>query len=323
MGAAARSSGDGDHLITAHELAERLHDPNLRVIDASFELLDPAAGAALYAAGHVPGAIHLDLDTDLSGPLGAGGGRHPLPDMEAFAATLGERGIGQGNDVVVYDQSGGMYAARAWWLLRYAGHRHTRFLAGGIGEYRRAGGRLTTDVPRHAATTFELDLRPDMVATAAEVLRRLGDPTLVLLDARAPERYRGEVEPLDPQAGHIPGARNLPYTAVLDGGRFLAPARLAEQLASGLGTGHFEQLATELGHPQADATAAGSRAHVGAGTDIVAYCGSGVSAAQLVLAFEVAGVTGVRLYPGSWSEWSSDPDKPVATGNRDGAVVGE
>jgi thiosulfate/3-mercaptopyruvate sulfurtransferase len=301
MGAATGSSTERDQLITPHELSARLDDPNLRVIDASFELLDPAAGAAVYAAGHVPGAVHLDLDKDLSGPRGAGGGRHPLPDMDVFAATLGERGVGRGNEVVVYDQTGGMYAARAWWLLRYAGHERVRFLDGGVLEYTRAGGPLTTDVRRYPATTFQLDLQSDMVATAVEVLDRLNDPALVLLDARAPERYRGEVEPIDARAGHIPGARNLPYTSVLDAGRFLPSHVLAERLAAGL-----EQ-------PLDRITEGAAAAELGA-ADVVAYCGSGVSAAQLVLAFEIAGVRGVRLYPGSWSEWSSDPVKPVATG---------
>jgi len=293
MSALARPFGEGGQLIAAHELALRLDAPNLRVIDASFELLDPQAGAAMYAAGHVPGAVHLELDRDLSGPLGAGGGRHPLPDMQRFAAKLGSLGIGVENDVVVYDQEGGMYAARAWWLLRYAGHKRVRFLDGGLAEYTRAGGTLTTDLPRHARATFELAVVPGMVATGAELSGRLSDPLLVLLDARAPERYRGEVEPIDAKAGHIPGARNLPHTAVLDGGRLLAPGPLAERLG-----------AADL-----------------AGADVVAYCGSGVSAAQLVLAFEVAGLPDVRLYPGSWSEWSSDPEKPVATMGPDGAAV--
>ncbi|HET8984952.1 MAG TPA: sulfurtransferase, partial [Trueperaceae bacterium] len=296
-------------------------------------LLDPLAGAALYAAGHVPGAVHLDLDKDLSGPLGAGGGRHPLPDMHVFVATLGERGVGRGNEIVVYDQMGGMYAARAWWLLRYAGHDQVRFLDGGLREYTRAGGPLTTDVPRRAQVTFALDLRPAMVATAAEVLGRLDDPTLVLLDARAPERYRGEVEPLDAKAGHIPGARNLPYTEVLEAGRFLPPGRLGDRLAGGLGDrlagrlgdrlagGLGDRIAVQLADQQADRSAGVTGAVDLEADNVVAYCGSGVSAAQVVLAFEVAGMSGVRLYPGSWSEWSSDPAMPVATGGRDGVAV--
>ena len=283
MSAHADTVGVGGKLISAPELMARLGDPALRIIDASFELMDPAAGERLYAAGHVPGAVHLDLDRDMSSPPGAGG-RHPLPDMRAFAATLGALGIGNDDEIVVYDQSGGMYAARAWWLLRYAGHGAVLFLDGGLAEYVRSGGQLDTTVPRHPPSTFALALAHEMVATGDEVLRRLGDPALVLLDARAPERYRGEVEPLDAQAGHIPGARNLPYTVVLDGGRLLEADRLAEALG-----------AAEL-----------------AGSDVVAYCGSGVSAAQLILALEVAGLPGVRLYPGSWSEWSADPERPVA-----------
>lgn len=293
MSSVAGSFGAGSQLIAAPELLTRLDDPNLRVVDASFELLDPLVGAARYARGHVPGAVHLDLDRDLCGPLGAGGGRHPLPDMQRFVAKLGELGIGRDHEVVVYDQTGGMYAARAWWLLRFAGHERVRFLDGGLAEYVRGGGTLTTVTPGHAATTFVLDLVPGMVATGAEVFERLSDPALVLLDARAPERYRGEIEPIDAKAGHIPGARNLPYTAALDGGKLWAPGQLAARLA-----------AADL-----------------AGADVVAYCGSGVSAALLVLALEVAGRPDVRLYPGSWSEWSSDPHRPVATVGPDGAVV--
>src|SRR5690606_14356811 len=176
-----------------------------------------------------------------------------------------------------------------WWLLRYAGHQRVRFLDGGLAAYERAGGELTTAVPRHAPATFELALAPGMVATGQEVHGRLDDPTLVLLDARAPERYRGEIEPLDAKSGHIPGARNLPYTLAMGAGGLLEREALAQTLDT---------------------------ASV-AGADVVAYCGSGVSAAHLILALEAAGLPGVRLYPGSWSAWSSDPEMPVATGDDD------
>lgn len=279
-------SGSRRHLIDASELVAGLADPDLRVIDARFELLDPPAGRAQYLTGHVPGAVHLDLDRDLSSAPGAVGGRHPLPDMTRFAERLGAAGVGRDNRVVVYDQNGGMYAARAWWLLRYAGHERVYFLDGGLDAYLRAGGELSTEPPRWSPTEFALDVRSDMIASVDEVERRLQDDGLVLLDARAPERYRGEVEPLDSQAGHIPGARNLPFTVAQGADGLLSEDALRQRL----GVDHLT------------------------GREVVAYCGSGVSAAHLILSLAVAGRDGVRLYPGSWSEWSRDPRRPVATG---------
>lgn len=272
------------NLISATELLEQLGRPDLRVVDARFELMEPDFGARAYAAGHVPGAVHLDLDKDLSSVPAAHGGRHPLPNMERFAARLGELGIGTRDPVVVYDQSGLMYAARAWWLLRYAGHRHVRFLDGGLAAYLEAGGELTTTAPTPQATTFELDLQEHMVVQAEHVAASAGRPDVLVLDARAGERYRGEVEPLDPKAGHIPGARNRFYQDALAGGRFRPRAQLQQFVA-----------------PAAEAQ------------EVIAYCGSGVSAAHLLLTLEEAGVTGAKLYAGSWSDWSSYDHLPVAT----------
>lgn len=283
------------NLIGAAELVERLGDPWLRVVDARFELGRPAAGRALYDAGHVPRAVHLDLDEDLAAPARHGHGRHPLPDMADFADTLGSLGIDRQSEVVVYDQTGTMYAARAWWLLRYAGHRNTRFLDGGLQAYLAAGGPLTRATAVPEPTRFELDVQQQLVINADELKRRLGEPGLTVLDARAPERYRGEVEPLDDQAGHIPTALNRPFAASLEGGVLLSGARLAE--VHGVG-----ELAT--------------------GAEVVAYCGSGVSAAHLILALEEAGLAGVKLYPGSWSEWSSLPGHPLAAGPEPGDVDG-
>ncbi len=275
-------------LVRAEELVARLGEPGLRVVDARFELSDPPAGPALYAAGHVPGAVYLDLDRDLAAPPGERG-RHPLPDPAALARRLGELGVGDEHEVVVYDQTGTMYAARAWWLLRYLGHERARFLDGGYAAYLAAGGPVDAATPRHRPATLTARLRPGMVAEAEELLSRLGDPRLVLLDARAPERYRGEVEPLDAVAGHIPGALNRPYTASAGEGGLLDTAALRE--------------VHRVAELPADA-------------DVVAYCGSGVSAAHLVLALEVAGRGGVRLYPGSWSEWSRR-GLPAATGDEE------
>lgn len=273
------------NLISAAELVSLLGMPDLRVVDARFELMDPAFGAAAYAAGHVPGAVHLDLDADLSSKPGRHGGRHPLPDMDAFAAKLGALGVGQENPVVVYDQAGSMYAARAWWLLRYAGHENVRYLDGGLAAYLAAGGKLSTEPAQHPAATFELRLRPGMVVDANYVTARREDPAVVIMDARAGERYRGEVEPLDPKAGHIPGAINRFYQDALQDGLFKDAAELREFVAP---------------------------AH--AADEVIAYCGSGVSGAHLVLALEEAGVKGAKLYAGSWSDWSSYDRLPVATG---------
>jgi len=275
-------------LISARELVARLGEPGLRVIDARFELGLPTAGEAMYAAGHVPGAVYLDLDRDLAAPPGERG-RHPLPDPDELARKLGALGVGDEHEVVVYDQTGTMYAARAWWLLRYLGHARVRFLDGGFKAYAAAGGPDSVEVPRHPPATFTARPRPDMVVEAEELLRRLDDPKLVLLDARAPERYRGEVEPLDAVAGHIPGAVNRPYMNGLGGGGLLPPEELRR-------VHRVDELPD--------------------GAEVVAYCGSGVSAAHLVLALEVAGRTGVRLYPGSWSEWSRR-GLPAATGDEE------
>ncbi len=276
------------NLISAEDLMSRLTEPDLRIIDVRFELTEPAVGAEQYALGHVPGAVYLDLDKDLSSEPGQHGGRHPLPDMAEFAAKLGQLGVGRHNPVVVYDQSGTMYAARAWWLLRYAGHDAVRFLDGGLAAYLAAGGRLTQAVPQHEAVPFELDLRSEMVVDAAEVEAALEREDVLIMDARAGERFRGEVEPLDPKAGHIPGAVNRFYQDALEGGRFKAPQRLAEFVA-----------------PAQDAG------------EVIAYCGSGVSGAHLVLALAEAGVENARLYAGSWSDWSSYDHLPVATGESD------
>ncbi|MFA5551651.1 MAG: sulfurtransferase [Trueperaceae bacterium] len=273
------------NLISAPELLARLGDPDLRVIDARFELTDPAYGAAAYAAGHVPGAVYLDLDEDLSSPPGRHGGRHPLPNMNEFAAKLGALGVGNDAEVVVYDQTGTMYAARVWWLLRYAGHSNVRFLDGGLAAFLSAGGELSSETSRYPRAGFVLDLRTDMVVDARHVSARLGHSNVAIVDARAGERYRGEVEPLDPKAGHIPGASNLFYQDALEGGRFKERAKLTTLVAP-----------------------------VAAADEVIAYCGSGVSGAHLILTLEEAGVAGAKLYAGSWSDWSSYDHLPVAVG---------
>ena len=276
-------------LVQAEELASLLGDPRLRVFDCRFDLARPAYGRTAYLDEHVPGAVFADLNGDLSSPATPGSGRHPLPEPGAFAAWLRACGVDADSRVVAYDDGNGAYASRLWWMLRWLGHEEVAVLDGGMRRWLQLGLPLTEDVPTPAAGNFVARPRPALTATADQVLAATRDASQRLLDARAPERYRGEVEPIDRVAGHVPGARNHPFGLSLDAqGRFLPPAALREALAASLGG-------------------------VAAGRTI-AYCGSGVTACHLLLALELAGLRGARLYPGSWSEWSSDPARPVATG---------
>jgi thiosulfate/3-mercaptopyruvate sulfurtransferase len=226
----------------------------------------------------------MDVDDDLASPRGQGPGRHPLPTAAAFARAAGRAGIGPDTHVVAYDASGGAYAARLWWLLRYFGHPDVAVLDGGLAAW---PGDLSTETARYPPADFVAAAPQEgSKLDFEELVQAAGD--LVLLDARSGPRYRGEVEPIDPKAGHIPGARNAPWQDNLgDGQRFLGAGELRLRFQS-------------LG--------------VRAGRDVVAYCGSGVSACHNLLALEIAGLSGSRLYPGSWSDWSSRPEAPVATG---------
>lgn len=260
------------------------------VLDVRWRLAGPPT-AELYAAGHLPAAVAVDLGTDLSRPRRPGEGRHPLPDPGALQATLRRWGVAEGGAVVAYDDGDGSSAARAWWLLRWAGIRAVRVLDGGYAAWTERGLPVITDVP--APEPGDVLVRPGGMpvldaAGAAEVAR-----TGVLLDARAAERYRGETEPIDPVAGHIPGARSAPTTGNVAEGRFRSPAELRDRFAA---------LGVRPDRP------------------VGAYCGSGVTAAQVVLALELAG-TSAALYPGSWSEWVADPARPVATGDETGPAA--
>ncbi|MCD0451868.1 sulfurtransferase [Actinocorallia sp. API 0066] len=268
-------------LIDARSLARVRADAV--ILDVRWRLAGPP-GRESYRAGHVPGAVFVDLDTELAGPPGRGG-RHPLPAPEAFQEAMRRAGVSRGSLVVVYDDADATSAARAWWCLRYFGHERVRVLDGGLNAWTRAGLPVETD-ERHPAPgdfTARPGCLPVVDADGAAVLAKAG----VLLDARAAERFRGEVEPVDPVAGHIPGAVNAPTWANVGGdGRFLAPGVLRERFAA-------------LGATDA--------------ADIAVYCGSGVTAAHEVLALTLAGVP-AALYPGSWSDWVRDPAHPVATG---------
>ena len=283
-------------------LRERLDDPGVRVIDCRFKLGRPGAGEELWRAGHIPGAAFMDVDSELASEPG-GRGRHPLPDAEAFQAAARRAGIAPDMLVVAYDEAAEGGAARLWWLLRHFGHNRVAVLDGGLRGWRAEGAPLEsgTEQPaagakaeEAAARAFVPRLREGDTRMADELVRPAGADELarpsgpdasalprragrLLLDARAPERYRGEVEPIDAVAGHIPGAVNLPFAELAPEGRFLAPEELRARF-----------------------WAAGAEA----GRELVAYCGSGVTACVLVLAAEVAGLEPARLYPGSWSEWS-------------------
>jgi thiosulfate/3-mercaptopyruvate sulfurtransferase len=245
-------------------------------------------GETQYAAGHIPGARFVHMDRDLSGPKTGRNGRHPLPTPEAGAALFGRLGIDASKQVVAYDQGGGMYAPRVWWMLRWLGHDKVAVLDGGIAKWAREQRALTNAIPDPQPATFAVR-RVEPTLVAADVLASLGDRALMLVDARGAERFRGDVEPIDPVAGHIPGAVNRPYTQNVEhDGTFKSAESLRRE---------FE---TVVGNTPA--------------ARIVNLCGSGVSACHNMLAMEIAGIRGSRLYPGSWSEWCADPSRPVARG---------
>lgn len=273
-------------LIDVATLNRRLADPDWLVVDMRHQLADPAAGERAYAEGHLPGAVFLHLDRDLSGPLTGRNGRHPLPDPQDLAACFSEIGIGAKTQVVVYDDAGGMIASRLWWLLRWLGHDAVALLDGGWPAWLAAGGATSRDLPRRSAVRFEIRLRPQMVVELDEVQNNLPRQDFLLLDARSPDRFRGENETLDPVGGHIPGARNrfLKDNLATDG--LMKPvAQLRAEYAEVLG-----------GFPP---------------ERVVHQCGSGVSACLSMVAMEHAGLAGSRLYAGSWSEWCADPARPM------------
>lgn len=278
-------------LISVDALADGLGDPALRIVDTRWVLGQPGTGRTAYLAGHLPGAVHLDVDTDLAAPVGPDrSGRHPLPDPSAFAARLADLGIGDAYRVVAYDDGGGWVAARLWWMLDSLGHRSVAVLDGGIGAWSAAGLPLTMEVPTWPPA--RLTLAPGWTGTIErDALRaRLGSVTL--LDARAAPRYRGEIEPIDAIAGHIPTAVNAPTDGNLaPDGRFLGPAALADRFAA-------------LG---AD----------GAAGEVVTSCGSGVAACHNALAMRAAGLRDPLLFVGSYSDWTQN-GFPVVTGPEPG-----
>ncbi len=281
---------DAPLLVSCAWLASHLEDPDVRVVDVRWSLVEPEKGRAAYAGAHVPGAVFLDVDTDLAAPRGQGPGRHPLPEPGRFAAAMSRAGIGPGTHVVVYDFGDGSTAARLWWLLRYFGHDRVSLLDGGMARWMAEGRPTESPPPAWAPTTFVAAPHPEHVVDAAAVERLRTDPAALVIDVRMSERYEGAREPIDPVAGHVPGARNRPYPTnvrAADDPRF-RPADELRAAFDRLGAGRAERIAC--------------------------YCGSGVNACQTVLALALAGYPGALLYEGSWSDWCSVPSRPVATG---------
>ncbi len=276
-------------LITTEELAAHLDDPQWVVFDTRHDLGDPGKGRRAYAEGHVPGAYFLHTDDDLAGPKTGTNGRHPLPDIAAFAARINRCGVTPASQVVAYDDLGGNFAVRLWWMLRWLGHERVALLDGGYPKWMRERRPVTRDVPPDRAGAFVPKPRLGATVDAPFVERFREDPSVVLVDARAPNRFTGEQEAIDPVAGHIPGARNRFWQDnLLPDGRFKTAERLRDEWTRWL----------------AGASPARS----------VHMCGSGVTACHNLFALELAGLGEARLYPGSWSEWCADPARPVATG---------
>ncbi len=276
-------------LVTAEELLAHTDDPDWRIFDCRHDLQNVEYGAKAYAKEHIPGALFLHLDRDLSGVKNGRNGRHPLPEPEAFARRMGECGVGPNTQVVAYDNEGGIFASRLWWMLRWLGHDKVALLDGGLPGWRRAKQPLVTEVPSVPPTVFQPRLQP-LTVDADFVMATLQSPEALMLDARAPERFSGEEETLDPVGGHIPGAVNRFYFDNLDD------------------TGCYFRPADEL-RAEFDTLLAGRDP-----ARVIQQCGSGVTACHNLLAMEIAGLNGSKLYPGSWSEWCADPARPIATG---------
>jgi thiosulfate/3-mercaptopyruvate sulfurtransferase len=289
-----------DFLVGPHELKQH---PEWRVVDCRFELTRPDQGLSEYLSGHIPGAIYAHLDRDLAAPVTSGSGRHPLPEPAQFTRTLGRFGITSHTCVVVYDQGGGAIAARLWWMLRWMGHRSVRLLDGGMNAWQREGLPLCSEVPQFEPAIYTGRPAPGMVVTTREVEQALeaGSP-LPLLDARDAVRFEGNAEPIDPVAGHIPAARNFPFSRSLTAeGVWRSEAELRDVWSEVLGDVN-------------DGASGGDRGR------LTAMCGSGVTACHLVLSAGLAGLELPRLYVGSWSEWIRDPAHPVAVGAASGVA---
>jgi thiosulfate/3-mercaptopyruvate sulfurtransferase len=276
-------------LVSAAWLQDRLNDPNVRIVDVRWYLTEPQRGRQEYAESHIPNAIFVDLDTELAAPRGSGPGRHPLPNVDQFQALLENSGISNDTHVIAYDSSGGAAAARLWWILRYVGHNKISLLDGGWQAWQAAGYPTTDEVLQPAASSYTLHIKPAMVIDADTVEQLRNQEGTLLIDARATERYEGRVEPMDAKAGHIPGARSAPFAGNINADSSFKDAQTLRRRFEDLGLSKAKK--------------------------VVCYCGSGVTAAHNIFALHLTGYNDALLYEGSWSDWSSDPDRPVATGS--------
>jgi thiosulfate/3-mercaptopyruvate sulfurtransferase len=277
-------------LVGVNDLAAHIQDPGWVVCDCRHDLMSYESGRQAYARGHVPGARFLHLDEDLSGPKNGRNGRHPLPHPITFTLRMGALGVDNRKQVVAYDASGGCFAARLWWMLRWVGHNHVAVLDGGWDAWLRSAHAVSMDPPVITSAMFNPGLQPQSTVDAAFIVSHLNRQDIAILDARSADRFCGENETLDPVGGHIPGAVNRFFRHNLDeSGRFKRPAALELEFGNLLGNRM-------------------------PGT-VVHQCGSGVTACHNLLAMEIAGLNGSRLYPGSWSEWCSDGARPVAQGS--------
>jgi len=275
----------GSTLVSTEELSRHL--AAWRVFDCRHDLAKPELGEAQYREAHIPGALFAHLERDLSGPKNGDNGRHPLPDRGAFIAWLGQQGLAPHDQVVCYDAGNGAMAARLWWMLRWVGHDAVAVLDGGLAKWVNEGRALTAELPRFGHTSYPVLPLRDTALAVDELQERIDE--LLLIDARAPARYRGEEEPIDPVAGRIPGAKNrFNLDNLSAAGVFKKPEELRAEFKALLGAASPSQ--------------------------VVNYCGSGVAACHNLLAMEIAGLRGAKLYAGSWSEWSADPSRPREKG---------
>ncbi len=280
-----------DLVVGTGQLIAHLGDSDWRIFDCRHDLQNTEYGAQAYVKGHIAGALFLHLDRDLSGEKNGRNGRHPLPDPTSFAAKMSACGVGPDTQVVAYDNEAGVFAARLWWMLRWLGHPKVAVLDGGLAAWRRAKQPLVAEVPQFPPARFEPRPQEQMLVDANFVMAVRGSPSALILDARSPERFSGEQETIDPVGGHIPGAVNRFYFDNLDdAGCYFKPA---------------EELRTEY-----DQLLAGRSAET-----VIQQCGSGVTACHNILAMQLAGLSGSKLYAGSWSEWCADPSRPIATGS--------
>jgi len=273
-------------LISTDVLAEDLVNPSWLIADCRYNLNDESCGRGQYDAGHIAGAVFVDVAHDLAGRRTGTNGRHPLPSIEDMAATFGRFGIADDTQVIAYDQEAGAFASRLWWMLRYLGHDAVAVLDGGFAKWTREGRSVRGGVETRRPVRFTPRPRHEMRVTVDQTLAHLGDPSVVLIDARSPDRYAGKPDPLDTIYGHIPGARNRYYRHNVTGAGTMRTGR---------------ELKTDF-----ETVLAGNPA-----SQVVMYCGSGITACHNLLAMEHAGLHGARLFAGSWSEWESNPERPV------------